>query len=324
MRIAEDMEPVEGATPRSASADPTLARSTGFGRTSLRAPREVTVLRTTHVRALTRRRPPRAARPARPRSAGEPVRPPPRRSHRPAGARSMGGRVWGYFEGAELVSACHAGCQHRARRRPRPTPSRPSPSRCSRDGVRPASIVGPRGRRAAAVGAARADLGSGPLGASLQPFLVLDERPGRAVRPPGAPGGSRRVRRALPGLRRDVHRRGRRRPRGRWASGYRARVAQLISQGWAFAIVEDGEVLFKTEVGAATSYACQLQGVWVRPDRRGRGHRGGALAAVVRAGARDVSRRSSRCTSTTTTRSARRTYERVGFRETATFASILL
>ena len=42
-------------------------------------------------------------------------------------------------------------------------------------------------------------------------------------------------------------------------------LAQLISQGWAFAIVEDGEVLFKTEVGAASPHACQLQGVWVRP-----------------------------------------------------------
>ena len=62
-------------------------------------------------------------------------------------------------------------------------------------------------------------------------------------------------------------------------NGYRARVAQLISQGWAFAIIEDGQVLFKTEVGAATRHACQLQGVYVHPDLRGQGIAAPAVAA---------------------------------------------
>jgi predicted GNAT family acetyltransferase len=107
------------------------------------------------------------------------------------------------------------------------------------------------------------------------------------------------------------------------ASGYRARVAQLITQGWAFAIVEDGQVLFKTEVGAATSYACQLQGVWVRPDRRGEDIAVSALAAVVKLVRATVAPVVTLYVNDHN-RSARRTYERVGFRETEMFASILL
>ena len=46
---------------------------------------------------------------------------------------------------------------------------------------------------------------------------------------------------------------------------YRARVTELVTQGRAYARIEDGRVLFKAEVGAATSPVCQVQGVWVRP-----------------------------------------------------------
>ena len=59
---------------------------------------------------------------------------------------------------------------------------------------------------------------------------------------------------------------------------YRARIAQLIGLGWAFAIIEDGRVLFKAEVGAAAVHACQVQGVWVDPEARGRGLAAEALA----------------------------------------------
>ena len=52
---------------------------------------------------------------------------------------------------------------------------------------------------------------------------------------------------------------------------YRARVTELVTQGRAYARIEDGRVLFKAEVGAATSSVCQVQGVWVHPSLRGRG-----------------------------------------------------
>src|SRR4051794_35756878 len=53
---------------------------------------------------------------------------------------------------------------------------------------------------------------------------------------------------------------------------YQARVAELIAAGRSFARIEDGKVVFKAEIGATTAQACQIQGVWVAPEFRGRGH----------------------------------------------------
>ena len=78
---------------------------------------------------------------------------------------------------------------------------------------------------------------------------------------------------------------------GDGGSLYRARVGELIGQGRAFARIEDGRVVFKAEVGAATAEACQIQGVWVDPRLRGRGYANGGMAAVV-AHAQATSRRS--------------------------------
>ena len=46
---------------------------------------------------------------------------------------------------------------------------------------------------------------------------------------------------------------------------YQARVAELVGAGRSFARIEDGKVVFKAEIGAATPKACQIQGVWVTP-----------------------------------------------------------
>ena len=83
--------------------------------------------------------------------------------------------------------------------------------------------------------------------------------------------------------------------------------------------IEDGEILFKTEVGAASPHACQLQGVWVRPDRRGEGIAAAALAHVVRLVRRDVAPLVTLYVNDHNV-PARALYERVGFTERATFA----
>ena len=64
---------------------------------------------------------------------------------------------------------------------------------------------------------------------------------------------------------------------------YRARVEELIATGRAFARLDDGCVVFKAEVGAATRATCQVQGVWVHPPLRGCGVGTAGMAAVVRA-----------------------------------------
>ena len=64
-------------------------------------------------------------------------------------------------------------------------------------------------------------------------------------------------------------------------AGYRARVAELVRAGQSLAWIEDGEVLFKAEIGAVSRAACQVQGVWVAPAHRGRGIGTAGTAAVV-------------------------------------------
>lgn len=103
---------------------------------------------------------------------------------------------------------------------------------------------------------------------------------------------------------------------------YRARVAQLISKGWSFARIEDGQVVFKAEVAAATPSACQVQGVYVDPARRGEGLAAAGMAAVVRMALRDIAPVVSLYVNDHNVR-ARRAYEAVGFRQTAEFATIM-
>ena len=236
--------------------------------------------------------------------------------------RLMGGRVWGYYDGDELVSACHAGANIV------PVEATPGALQAFADqilaeGVRPASLVGLRSAVMPMWERVEPTWGPARSLRPFQPFLVLDDDPDVEPDP--------RVHRVVldefdvlyPACVAMFTEEVGINPEAGGAGGYRARVAQLISQGWAFAIIEDGEVLFKTEVGAATPYACQLQGVWVRPDRRGEDIAVGALAAVVRHVRATVAPVVTLYVNDHN-RSARRTYERVGFRETEMFSSILL
>lgn len=103
---------------------------------------------------------------------------------------------------------------------------------------------------------------------------------------------------------------------------YRARLAELIRLGRAFAIIENDEVIFKAEVGAVTPYACQVQGVWVRPDRRGEGLSIGAMAGVVELALRDIAPAVSLYVNDYNV-AARATYRRVGFGEVGRFATVM-
>ena len=103
---------------------------------------------------------------------------------------------------------------------------------------------------------------------------------------------------------------------------YRARVSELITAGRAFARIEDGQVVFKAEIGSVTPLACQVQGVWVRPDLRGRGLAEAGMAAVVTEALRSVAPVVSLYVNDFNL-PARAAYRRVGFTEVATFASIL-
>lgn len=68
---------------------------------------------------------------------------------------------------------------------------------------------------------------------------------------------------------------------------YRTRVADLIRHGRTYVVVEDGQVLFKADVGSLFGTVAQIHGVWVRPDRRGHGLGRTAMAELVRQVRRD-------------------------------------
>jgi predicted GNAT family acetyltransferase len=104
--------------------------------------------------------------------------------------------------------------------------------------------------------------------------------------------------------------------------GYRRRVASLIAAGRAWARFEHGEVVFKAEVGSQSPAVSQIQGVWVHPERRGQGLGTGGtatLAAVIVGTGRIASLYVNDFNTV-----ARATYDRIGFVEVGTFATVLL
>lgn len=104
--------------------------------------------------------------------------------------------------------------------------------------------------------------------------------------------------------------------------GYRGRIRELIGAGRAFARIEDGEVVFKAELGAVSERACQIQGVWVRPDRRGEGIGAAGTSAVVAAALATFAPVVSLYVNDYN-EPALGAYRRVGFRQVGTFMTVL-
>ncbi|OLR91515.1 GNAT family N-acetyltransferase [Actinokineospora bangkokensis] len=109
---------------------------------------------------------------------------------------------------------------------------------------------------------------------------------------------------------------------GDGGAGYRARVAELIAAGRAFARFEGGEVVFKAEIGALSSSVGQIQGVWVHPDRRGEGLAGIGTAAVVERLVTGMDRTASLYVNAYNS-PARAVYDRIGFTQVGQYATVL-
>ena len=111
----------------------------------------------------------------------------------------------------------------------------------------------------------------------------------------------------------------------RWpdhGASYRSRLEGLIRGGYAFArFDEDGQVMVKAEIGAISSRVALIQGVWVAPGLRGRGLAAPVMATLARR-IRSMGRIPSLYVNDHNVR-ARRAYDRVGFRQVGTFASVL-
>jgi predicted GNAT family acetyltransferase len=105
-------------------------------------------------------------------------------------------------------------------------------------------------------------------------------------------------------------------------TSYRARVADLIAASRAFARFDrSGRIEFKAEIGALACGTAQLQGVWVRPDLRGRGIGTACMAAVLELGLQRAPTVSLYVNDYNT--AARRMYARLGMRQVGIMSTVL-
>jgi predicted GNAT family acetyltransferase len=104
---------------------------------------------------------------------------------------------------------------------------------------------------------------------------------------------------------------------------YKERVTDLVRARRAYAKFVGGRVVFKAELAVVTRHTAQVQGVWVAPEWRNRGLGTAAMAAVVRDTLRRVAPSVSLYVNDYNT-PARLVYERCGFRQIGTFATVLL
>lgn len=236
--------------------------------------------------------------------------------------RWLGGQLWGYDEGRQLVSICHAAANL--------VPIGATPEalmafaqQAILHGRHCSAILG---RNDDALGLW--DLLSGVWGPARdvrpqQPFLALRSAPLVAADP--------LVRRVRPSevdvlypacVAMFTEELGVSPEAGGNAKLYRARVAQLVDKGLAFARFDGDRVVFKAEVAALTPSAAQIQGVWVDPTYRGQGISAPAMAAVSQTVLDELAPVVSLYVNEHNT-AARRAYARVGFTEHTRFATVL-
>jgi predicted GNAT family acetyltransferase len=234
----------------------------------------------------------------------------------------LGAQLWGFEQGGQLTSLCYAG----ANLVPVQATSAAVAAfaeRAVRQGRRCSSLVGPSAALAELWGYLRPHWGPPRDVRASQPLMAIDG-PAQIAADPGV----RRVRSdeidvLLPAcIAMFTEEVGVSPLIGDGGTAYRARVAELIRAGRAFARISGGRVIFKAEVGAATSQACQVQGVWVRPEFRGRGLAAPGMAAVVTEARRAVAPVVSLYVNDFNA-PARAAYLRTGFRQVGEFMSVL-
>ena len=236
--------------------------------------------------------------------------------------RWLGGEVWGRFEDGRLVAACHVGA-NLVPVECTPAQAAEFAERAARRGRGVATLVGPQEAVAAMWEVLEPEWGPprelrwDQVHMALATDPAVDPDP--LVRTSPLDAADVLYPACVAMYREEV---GADPEQGSPRGLYRTRVKQLVSRGWSFSRIEDGEVVFKAEVASATSRAAQVQGVWVHPDRRGEGLSVAGMAAVVSLVRRDVAPVCSLYVNSWNT-PARRAYERVGFRQTATFATIM-
>lgn len=156
-----------------------------------------------------------------------------------------------------------------------------------------------------------------------QPLMAMDGRPEVAVDPLVRPVRSSEIEHYLPAaIAMFIEEVGADPRAGDGGASYRARVAELIASGRAFARFEGREVVFKAEIGALSRTVGQIQGVWVRPDRRGHGLGKSGTAAVASHLVSGLGRTASLYVNSFNS-PALAAYRAIGFRQVGRFATVL-
>ncbi|MFF0436836.1 GNAT family N-acetyltransferase [Streptomyces sp. NPDC004327] len=235
----------------------------------------------------------------------------------------LGGEMWGWYSDGMLTSLCYSGanlvpiCAT-------PEAVRAFADRARRIGRRCSSIVGPAEATARLWQLLEPSWGPARDVRAHQPLMTA-EAPSATVRPDPL---VRRVRKdemevIMPAcVAMFTEEVGISPMSGDGGLLYQARVAELVGSGRSFARIEDGKVVFKAEIGAATRQACQIQGVWVAPEHRGKGLSETGMAAVLRYALADVAPVVSLYVNDYNA-PARAAYQRVGFQEVGAFMSVL-
>ena len=105
-------------------------------------------------------------------------------------------------------------------------------------------------------------------------------------------------------------------------NAYRNRISELVSSRRSFVKYLGSELVFKAEIGTVGAGVAQIQGVWVKPEYRGKGISVSAMAAVVKLVLADVAPVVSLYVNDYN-EVALRTYRSVGFEQVDTFATVL-
>ncbi|MCD5342315.1 GNAT family N-acetyltransferase [Arthrobacter sp. AK04] len=238
-----------------------------------------------------------------------------------AAPTSGGAGVLGVFDDGVLAGACWAGA-NLVPIQLEPTLAGVVAAAANRSGRRYASAFGP----AAAVLALHAELVE--LGHRAhevrpdQPLMTISEAPSVEPNPGLALGNLADFDRILPACAAMFEEEVGYSPFLGGREFYSRRVEGLIRQGHSLVHLNEArEVVFKAELGAVTSDVTQIQGVWMNPLYRGQGLSAGYMASVVEQ-ARKVAPVTSLYVNGFNTR-ARATYERVGFSQVGTFATVL-
>jgi predicted GNAT family acetyltransferase len=234
----------------------------------------------------------------------------------------LGAEVWGYGERGRLEALCYSGA-NLVPVQAHGEAVRAFAERARRQGRRCSSIVGPSAAVDELWQILQPHWGWARDVRPRQPVMAIDDEPGvepdpdvRLVRP-------HELELLLPAcVAMFTEEVGVSPLTGDGGALYRARVEELIALNRAWARFDHDRVVFKAEIGATTADVCQVQGVWVDPALRGRGIGTSGTAAVVEQARARIAPVVSLYVNDFNL-PARRAYEKIGFSQVATFASIL-